>query len=162
MSTSTSFAATCRTSSSAADPFATRHGKPLPREFADEAAGMSWTVFESLYAPMSGPFRLGRWSEKKAAPGLWVFEATLGIGESICTMSALAPGPVSAMTSMLYDAGCSIEILAFHQHRIGHRTATFLRCEAGGVRLWTMGIGESDTESALRAMISGANRVHSA
>ncbi|MCQ4122305.1 2-isopropylmalate synthase [Rhodococcus tibetensis] len=161
MSTSTFFAGSCRTSTAGVDPFAARHGKPLPRDFADEAAGMSWTEFETHYGSMPGPFRLGRWSESKAAPGLWVFEATLGIGESICTMSALAPGPVSAMTAMLYGAGCSIEILAFHQHRIGHRAATFLLCEVGGVRLWTMGIGESETESALRAMISGANRVQS-
>ncbi len=78
------------------------------------------------------------------------------IGESICKTGASAPGPVAAMTSMLYDAGCAMEILSFHQHEIGHRTATFLLCESAGIRLWAMGIGESGTESTLRAMISGA------
>jgi hypothetical protein len=123
---------------------------------------MAWSVFEAAYAPSTGPFRLGSWSETKTGPGMWDFEATLGIGESIRKTGASAPGPVAAMTSMLYDAGCAMEILSFHQHEIGHRTATFLLCERDGIWRWAMGIGESPTESTLRAMISGANRLQPA
>ncbi|MBC2643972.1 MULTISPECIES: 2-isopropylmalate synthase [unclassified Rhodococcus (in: high G+C Gram-positive bacteria)] len=159
MSTSTSFASSFPSSTPAADPFAARHHKSLPRELRTEAAGMTWSAFENTYAPSNGPFRLGSWSEQKTGPGMWDFAATLGIGESICKTGASAPGPVAAMTSMLYDAGCPMEILSFHQHEIGHRTATFLLCESVGIRLWAMGIGESHTESTLRAMISGANRL---
>ncbi|NDV05146.1 2-isopropylmalate synthase [Rhodococcus sp. IEGM 248] len=162
MSTNPSFASPFSSSTTAADPFAARHGKPLPRELCTESAGMAWSAFEAVYAPSSGPFRLGSWSETKTGPGMWDFEATLGIGESICKTAASAPGPVAAMTSMLYDAGCAMEILSFHQHEIGHRTATFLLCERDGIRLWAMGIGESHTESTLRAMISGANRLQPA
>ncbi|RZK95464.1 MAG: 2-isopropylmalate synthase [Rhodococcus sp. (in: high G+C Gram-positive bacteria)] len=162
MSTSTSFASSFPSSTAAADPFAARHHKSLPRELRNESAGMTWSAFECTYAPSSGPYRLGSWSETKTGPGMWDFEATLGIGESICKTGASAPGPVAAMTSMLYDAGCPMEILSFHQHEIGHRTATFLLCESDGIRLWAMGIGESHTESTLRAMISGANRLRPA
>ncbi|GCE40799.1 hypothetical protein Rhow_004442 [Rhodococcus wratislaviensis] len=162
MSANTSFASSFPSSAPAADPFAARHGKSLPSELRTEAAGMTWTAFVAVYAPCNGPFRLGSWSETKTGPGMWDFEATLGIGESICKTGASAPGPVSAMTSMLYDAGCAIEILSYHQHEIGHRTATFLLCESAGIRLWAMGIGESRTESTLRAMISGANRLRPA
>ncbi len=123
---------------------------------------MNWSSFENTYAPSNGTFRLGSWSETKTGPGTSDFEATLGIGESIRKVGANASGPVAAMTSMLYDVGCSIEILSFHQHEIGDRTATFLLCESAGTRLWAMGIDESHTESILRAMISGANRLQAA
>ncbi|MFC0447090.1 2-isopropylmalate synthase [Rhodococcus jostii] len=162
MSTSTSFASSFPSSTPAADPSAARHLESLPRELRNESAGMTWSAFESTYAPSSGPFRLGSWSETKIGPGMWDFEATLGIGESICKTGASAPGPVAAMTSMLYGAGCAMEILSFHQREIGHRTATFLLCESDGIRLWAMGIGESHTESTLRAMISAANRLRRA
>ncbi|MFZ2175100.1 MAG: 2-isopropylmalate synthase [Rhodococcus sp. (in: high G+C Gram-positive bacteria)] len=141
------------------DPFAARFGKTLPRDLRIEASGMSWHSFEALYAA-SGPIRLGSWTRSKSGPGTWEFEATFGIGGSICTSGTTAPGPVSAMTSMLHDLNCGMEILSFHQHRIGERTATFLLCERGGERRWAMGIADSDTDSAMRAMISGANRLH--
>ncbi|OYD69792.1 alpha-isopropylmalate synthase regulatory domain-containing protein [Rhodococcus sp. OK302] len=142
----------------AADPFAARHGKSLPAGLRSECSAMSWNEFESTYAAMNGPIRLGAWSTEKIAPGRWTFEATLGLGERIAKASATATGAISAMTSMLYDAGISLEILSFHQHQIGHRTATFIFTECSGRRSWAMGIGESATESSLRAMTSAANR----
>ena len=145
-------------SSFAGDPFAARHGKSLPAGLRAESAEMSWNEFESTYAAMSGPIRLGAWSSEKIAPGRWAYEATLGLGERIATASATATGAISAMTSMLHDAGISLEILSFHQHEIGHRTATFIFTECNGRRNWAMGIGESATESSLRAMTSAANR----
>ncbi|MEV0946456.1 2-isopropylmalate synthase [Rhodococcus sp. NPDC049939] len=155
-----SFPSACL-SSREADPFAARHHKSLPEALRNESAGMNWSSFEHTYAPANGSFRLGRWSETKCGSGISDFEATLGIGESIRNLGARACGPVAAMTSMLHDVGCSIEILSFHQHEIGHRVATFLLCECGGTRLWAMGIDESCTGSTLRAMISGANRFQS-
>ncbi|ALU71188.1 2-isopropylmalate synthase [Rhodococcus erythropolis R138] len=145
-------------SSTAADPFAARHGKSLPVGLRAECSAMSWTEFESTYAAMSGPIRLGAWSSEKIAPGRWTFEATLGLGERIQKASATSTGAISAMTSMLHDAGISLEILSFHQHQIGHRTATFIFTECDGRRSWAMGIAESSTESSLRAMTSAANR----
>ncbi|MDI9956476.1 MULTISPECIES: alpha-isopropylmalate synthase regulatory domain-containing protein [unclassified Rhodococcus (in: high G+C Gram-positive bacteria)] len=152
------FAFASDSSSAAADPFAARHGKSLPAGLRAECSAMSWTEFESTYAAMSGPIRLGAWSSEKIAPGRWTFEATLGLGERIQKASATSTGAISAMTSMLHDAGISLEILSFHQHQIGHRTATFIFTECDGRRSWAMGIAESSTESSLRAMTSAANR----
>ncbi|AOW92492.1 2-isopropylmalate synthase [Rhodococcus sp. WMMA185] len=186
MSNSTSFAGSFLASGQAADPFALLRHSALPWALRNESAGMSWSSFEDTYAPSNGRLRLGNWSATKSGLGMWDFEATLGIAESIRKVGARAPGPVGAMTSMLYDVGFSIEILSFHRHGIRyraqddfvhraqdnfvhraqdnfvHRTVTFLLCESGGTRLWAMGIDESQTESTLRAMISGANRLQAA
>lgn len=145
-------------SHAAADPFTARHGHALPAGLRAECSAMTWTEFESTYAAMNGPIRLGAWTSAKIAPGRWNFEATFGLGERIHKATATATGPVAAMTAMLHDAGISLEILSFHQHCIGHRTATFIFTECDGRRSWAMGIAESSTESSLRAMTSAANR----
>ncbi|MGC0363789.1 hypothetical protein ABH922_001773 [Rhodococcus sp. 27YEA15] len=152
------FAFASSSASTASDPFSARHGQSLPAALRAECAAMSWNQFESTYSAMSGPIRLGAWSIEKTAPGRWTFEATLGLGERIQKMSATTTGPIAAMTSMLYEAGISLEILSFHQQQIGRRTATFILAESDGRRLWAMGIAGSPTESSLRAMTSAANR----
>lgn len=162
MSTFTSFtsASTQSPTRTAQDPFANRYGKSLPRGLRAEASGMSWSSFLVTYTPQNGPIRLGDWSTSDVGRGCSAYEATLLLGGSIRTATATATGVISAMTAMLHDAGLQLEILSFHQHRIGHATATFLLCECAGTRRWAMGFGDSGTESSLRALIAGANRLY--
>lgn len=131
----------------------------LPRGLREQAAEMSWSEFTSTYAP-SGRIRLGSWSAHRCGLGMWEFETTFGIGDTIRRATAIAAGPMSALTGLLHDAGCPIEILDFHQQLYADRTATFILCEAGGRVEWAFGLGDDTTESALHAMIAAANRLH--
>ncbi|NLG56267.1 MAG: 2-isopropylmalate synthase [Rhodococcus sp.] len=131
----------------------------LPRGLREEAAEMSWRQFCDTYAP-TGRIRLGSWSAERCGLGQWTYETTFGVGDSIRRATATASGPMSALTGLLYDAGCAIEILGFHQQPFGDRTATLLLCEAGGRTGWAFGLGDDTTESALHAMISAANRLY--
>ncbi|MGW4477874.1 alpha-isopropylmalate synthase regulatory domain-containing protein [Rhodococcus triatomae] len=145
----------------AADPFAARFGMPLPAGMRAECAGMSWRTFLSTYSPSGGPIRFGRWSSTPLGAGNSEFRATLGIGDVITQATATGCGPVSALTSMLYEAGFQMEILSFHQLRItADRTATVLLCEHDGQRHWAIGFGSDATESSIEAMIAGANLLH--
>ncbi|SDI44749.1 hypothetical protein SAMN05444695_107201 [Rhodococcus triatomae] len=121
---------------------------------------MSWAEFTATYAPTGGPIRLGSWSARKCGLGQWEFRTTFGVGTSIRRAEAVAPGPMSALTALLHDSGCPIEILGFHQQQWDGRTATLVLCEAGGRSGWAFGLGEGTTESALRAMVAAANRLH--
>ncbi|MFC4603943.1 2-isopropylmalate synthase [Rhodococcus kronopolitis] len=143
------------------DPFAQQFGTPLPRAMRDEALGMTWQAFSNSYSPTNGPIRFGRWSALSLGAGRSEFKATLGLGNAIAPATAIACGPVAALTAMLYDAGFALEILEFHQQSLPDgRTVTFLRCEHAGRRHWAFGIAGTATDSSVRAMIAGANLLH--
>ncbi|KUI43849.1 homocitrate synthase [Mycobacterium sp. IS-1590] len=137
---------------------------PPPRGLREEADAMSFETFLAEYAPTSGPLRLGNWScadgDRPATRlGPRNYQATLAIGDRICTTSAAAQGPVAALTSMLYDRGISVEMTAFHQVQAGERTATFIHGSDGLKSEWAMGLSEDATQSALSAVIACANRL---
>ncbi len=127
---------------------------------------MSFEAFVDHYAPTSGPLRLGNWAcmdaERPATrlgPQARNYQATLAIGNRICTSSAAASGPVAALTAMLHERGIGVEMTAFHQVPAGENTATFIRGSDGGRSEWAMGLSDDPTQSALRAVIACANRL---
>ena len=124
-----------------------------------EVAGLTWDEFAALYGPQNGPVRMGAWAVTAVSAGRSSYEATLAVGASIHTASAVTNGPVAGMTAMLHSLGIHLEILSFHQGEVGGAPATFLLCGHGDRRGWAMGIGQSATESTLRAMIAGVNRL---
>jgi hypothetical protein len=139
---------------------------PMPRGLREEADAMSYEAFVDHYAPTSGPLRLGQWActdaERPATrlgPQARNYQATLAIGDRICTSSAAASGPVAALTAMLHDRGIPVEMTAFHQVPAGDHTATFIRGCDGGRAEWAMGLAHDPTQSALRAVIACANRL---
>ncbi|GAT11878.1 homocitrate synthase [Mycolicibacterium novocastrense] len=151
---------------SAPPTFAEYLDAPPPRGLRKEADAMSFETFLAEYAPTSGPLRLGNWScadgdrpATRLGPQARNYQATLAIGDRICTTSAAAQGPVAALTSMLYDRGISVEMTAFHQVNAGDRTATFIRGSDGLKSEWAMGLSEDATQSALSAVIACANRL---
>ncbi|WP_305093065.1 alpha-isopropylmalate synthase regulatory domain-containing protein [Prescottella sp. R16] len=159
MRTSHAFAPTA-TASFSDDPFFHRFGTRLPRDLRAEAQGLSWTEFAARFAPTGGPVRLGAWTAAALGAGRGTYTATLGIGDRIMSATATATGPVSALTSMLYDAGFQLEILSFHQQSTSAGTATFVLCEHDGERRWAMAIGADGIASSLSAIIAGANLLH--
>lgn len=146
--------------------FGGHFGCPLPRGLREQAGGMSWENFAATYAPNSGPLRLGHWACTDTArpagrlgPQLRNFRAMIADGDRISTSTAAASGPVAALTAMLHERGIAVETLRFHQMRSAEYTATFV-CGTNGVRSeWAMGWADDPTQSALRAVITCANRL---
>lgn len=127
---------------------------------------MSYETFLAEYAPSSGPLRLRNWNcadgnrpATRLGPQARTYQATLAIGDRICTSSAAATGPVAALTAMLYERGIAVETTAFHQVRAGERTATFIQGSDGARSEWAMGLADDPTQSALSAVIACANRL---
>ena len=127
---------------------------------------MSFQAFHDEFGSSSGPVRLGQWQctdaerpSTRLGPQARNYQATLAVGDRICTSSAAASGPVAALTAMLYDHGIAVEMTAFHQVPAGEHTATFVRGCDGARTQWAMGWSDDPTQSALRAVIACANRL---
>ncbi|MGY4712283.1 homocitrate synthase [Mycolicibacterium sp. CBM1] len=139
---------------------------PLPAELREHCETMPWSAFTARYSATGGPVRLGSWecddadrAASRIGPQPRRFRATLAIGDRIETAIAHASGPLAALTAMLYERGIGVEMIRFHQLTSGRHTATFMQGCNGFQREWAMGWSEDPTESALRAMISCANRL---
>lgn len=147
--------------------FAARCDVPLPRELREAADSMSTEAFHARYAPMSGPLRLGNWQctdPERPAGRLGRearnYQATFAVGDRIGTATAAASGPIAALTAMLHDRRIAVEVLKFHQLPAGGGIATFILGSDGSRDEWAMGLSDDSTQSALRAMINCANRLH--
>ena len=127
---------------------------------------MSWEGFVATYGHAAGPLRLGHWTctdtERPAGrlgPQARNFRAMIAVGDHIGTSTAAASGPIAALTAMLHERGITVETLRFHQVRSGAVTVTFIRGSDGVRAEWAMGVSEDPIQSALRAVISCANRL---
>lgn len=140
-----------------ADPFEARFGRPLPLGIREAAAGMSWPQFTAAFRPADGPLRMLEWNQLRSNPARKTISATLQVDGETRTARASGSGTISAMTAIVYGAGCPVEINEFHQQRAGRQTATFLECSRGYRRYWAMGLGSSPTESIVDAFVSAAN-----
>ncbi|WP_297731884.1 homocitrate synthase [Mycobacterium sp.] len=150
----------------AASWFGHHFGALLPRGLREEADAMSWEGFVATYGHAAGPLRLGHWActdtERPAGrlgPQARNFRAMIAVGDHIGTSTAAASGPIAALTAMLHERGITVETLRFHQVRSGAVTVTFIRGSDGVRAEWAMGLSEDPTQSALRAVISCANRL---
>ncbi|MDV7172681.1 hypothetical protein R4144_04595 [Gordonia amicalis] len=119
---------------------------------------MSWQRFTDEYAS-GGTIRLGSWSVAPARQDLVECRATIAIADRIRSCSAVAAGPLGAMTSILYDLGAPVQILRLHQREIDGAIATFLLCENNGRQAWAFGEGSTGDEANIAALVSGANRL---
>jgi hypothetical protein len=158
---------TATATSPAESPTIRFDGVPLPRGLREDADSMSWSTFTATYAPNTGPLRLGHWecgdsarSGTRRGPQPDTFRATLALGDRIETATAIATGPVAALTAMLYDHGVAVEMLRFHQLQSDDTTATFIQGSDGCRAEWAMGCSDDPTESALSAVIACANRLY--
>ncbi|MEU0497433.1 homocitrate synthase [Mycobacterium sp. NPDC006124] len=148
--------------------FAARFRGPVPRALREEAESTPAEAFLARYAPSSGPLRLGHWQcvdqdrpASRLGPQARNYQATIAVGDRIGTSTAAAGGPVGALTAMLYELAIPLEITAFHQLPAPGGTATFVRGTDGVGDEWAVGWSQDATESALRAVISCANRLAS-
>ncbi|QUR69636.1 homocitrate synthase [Mycobacterium spongiae] len=146
--------------------FSARFGAALPRGLREQADTMSWESFAAIYGHTAGPLRLGQWAcadaERPAGrlgPQARSFRAMIAVGDRISTSTAVASGPIAALTAMLHDHGIRVETLRFHQMRSRGCTATFVCGTDGSRAQWAMGLSDDPTQSELRAMIACANRL---
>ena len=139
------------------DPFTARFGIASPRTLATETAGITWSEFVERYSPTTGSMRLREWSVSPGTAGMRSYDGILDIDGRVAAFSTAATGPIAALTTFLHEAGHGVEILAFHQRPVPEGTATFVHCEHDGRRHWAIAISDSATDSALRAIIAGAN-----
>lgn len=147
--------------------FARRFGARVPCGLRERAEVMSAASFVARYGHAGGPLRLGQWTctdadrpASRLGPQARNFRAVIAVGDRISTSTAEASGPVAALTAMLHDHGIGVEMLKFHQLRSDECTVTFIYGTNGARAEWAMGWSQDPTESALRAMISCANRVY--
>ncbi|OBA59417.1 homocitrate synthase [Mycobacterium sp. 1100029.7] len=146
--------------------FGEHFGVALPRGLREQADAMSWEHFTATYGHTAGPLRLRQWvcadadrGSGRLGPQAQRFRAMIAVGDSISTSTAVASGPIAALTAMLHERGIAIETVKFHQMGSDDCTATFI-CGSDGVRLqWAMGLADNPTQSALRALITCANRL---
>lgn len=122
---------------------------------------MSFDQFHAAYAPASGPVRLGQWECDAHRPGrhAYTYRATIAVGDRLGTSTAVACGPVAALTSMLYERGIPVELLSFHQVSSVDGLATFVHGSDGAHQEWAMGLSDDATQSALRAVVACANKL---
>lgn len=127
---------------------------------------MPFDEFQAVYAPPTGPVRLGQWECTDAArpatrlgPAARNYRATIAVGDCISTSTAAASGPIAALTAMLYERGIAVEMLRFHQSTSEDAVTTFVRGTDGSRAEWAMGVSEDPVTSALRALVACANRL---
>ena len=126
---------------------------------------MTFDDMLNAYAPGSGPVRLGQWECETRRPGSHdgrhanTYRATIAVSDQIGVMTAVACGPVAALTAMLHERRIPVEVLDFHQVNSVDGLATFVRGSDGAHQEWAMGLSDDATQSALRAVVACANRL---
>ena len=119
---------------------------------------MTTAHFDTTYAP-TGSIALQAFSMEPARADAVHCTARVRIASRTVRLEATASGAIGAMTSMLYDLGAGVEIISFSQQVDDDEVTTYLLCEADGRRGWSYGIGGTADESAVAALISGANQL---
>lgn len=159
MFTSTAISTTSR--------FADLFDRPLPRDLREHAETMCHDTFADRYGHQRGPVRLGSWDtaadddRRRGVTAARRYRASIAVGDRIATSTAAATGPLAALTAMLHERGMAVEMIKFHQlPAVGGGIATFIHGTDGGRAEWAMGWARDPVESALRAMITCANRLH--
>lgn len=142
------------------DPFHQRFGSlPLPRGLREEAEGMDWSLFRTIYSPE--PFLTI--SHLESSAGRFGAELTCYSKTRpprIHFREVEASGPMSACTAILAAEGCPVEVLSFHQVPICQATATIVQAHHGTRTAWAIGFGATNDASIAHAMSCAATRLH--
>ncbi|MGH9045307.1 MAG: 2-isopropylmalate synthase [Acidimicrobiales bacterium] len=153
------------------------HGLDLPRrlqiEFSKqvqsvtEASGTEirpdemWDVFASTYLPDDPGIRLLSSEVTSSAHGTTVV-AQLVVDGRHTTVQGQGNGPIDALVAGLRDLGIALEVVDYSEHALtagsGASAVAYVELEAGGNRLWGVGMDSSILEASLHAVVSGANR----
>lgn len=119
---------------------------------------MTTASFDKTYAP-TGAISLDDLRIEPGASDMVRCTADIRVAARTISLEATATGTIGAMTSMLYDIGAGVEIMSFYQQTEGEQVITYLLCDRDGDRCWSYGRGSTGDESAVNALISGANQL---
>ena len=119
---------------------------------------MTTAGFDTTYAP-TGAIVLHEMNVESTRADLVRCTARIEFGARTVVLEATASGIIGAMSDILHDLGVGVEIVEFSQHIDEDEVTTYLLCDAGGRRCWSYGIGGTVDESAVAALLSGANQL---
>ena len=155
----------------------TEHGLDLPRrlqiEFSKavqtvtEASGTEirpaeiWEVFSNTYLPDDAGIRLLSSEIASGAEGTTVV-AQLVVDGHHQTVRGTGNGPIDALVAALGDLGVTLEVTDYNEHALtagsGASAVAYVEVEAGGTKLWGVGMDSSILDASLHAVVSAANR----
>ena len=155
----------------------TEHGLDLPRrlqiEFSKavqtvtEASGTEirpaeiWEVFSNTYLPDDAGIRLLSSEIASGAEGTTVV-AQLVVDGHHQTVRGTGNGPIDALVAALGDLGVTLEVTDYSEHALtagsGASAVAYVEVEAGGTKLWGVGMDSSILDASLHAVVSAANR----
>jgi 2-isopropylmalate synthase len=159
----------------------TEHGLDLPRrmqmEFSKtvqavtEASGTvirpdeMWDVFSRTYLPEDAGVRLLS-SEVNTGGHRTTVVAQLLVDGQHQTVKGEGNGPIDAFVAGLqHDLGITLEVTDYSEHALTAGTdasaVAYVEVEAGGEKLWGVGMDSSILDASLGAVVSAANRIRS-
>ncbi|MGO3327454.1 hypothetical protein [Gordonia sp. (in: high G+C Gram-positive bacteria)] len=119
---------------------------------------MTTAHFDTTYAP-TGSISLEAFAFEPCRADLVHCTASVRVHQRTVRLEATSSGIIGAMTAMLYDIDAGVEIVSISQQTDDEEVTTYLLCDADGRRCWSYGIGSTADESAVAALISGANQL---
>jgi 2-isopropylmalate synthase len=158
----------------------TEHGLDLPRQLqiefskavqsVTEESGTEirpaemWEVFTQTYLPDDAGIRLLSSEITSGADGTSVV-AQLVVDGGHQTVRGSGNGPIDALVAALRDLGVDLAVVDYTEHALtegsGASAVAYVEVDAGGRRLWGVGMDSSILEASLHAVVSAANRARS-
>ncbi len=129
-----------------------------------------WSVFQDEYLPSRtgdggkpwGHYALTSVNTDTAENGSFKLTTTLLVDGVQQRRTAQGNGPIDALLAILSQDGIDLRVLDYTEHALSSggnaRAAAYVECAVGDRVLWGVGIDANTTMSALKAVISAANR----
>ena len=156
----------------------TEHGLDLPRQLqiafarvvqeTTDATGQEitasqlWELFKLTYMDVEGPVTLNDWSLTQIGPSEDQLTASLDVNGVLTHHTKTASGPVSAMATLLEEAGFEIDVLNLVQQAIERgrdsQAVTYLEAQIDDRVMWGVGADSSVLMASFKAMIAAVNR----
>ena len=127
-----------------------------------------WNIFTDEYLPAPddqprwGKYRIESINIESADTGSTSLRVGLNIDGHLFTRTGTGTGPVDALQSILRDEGVDLRVLDYSEHTMSSSSTANAACyieDAIDARvLWGIGVDDSTTRAALKAMVSAVNR----
>lgn len=138
--------------------FARRVQRSTDDSGAEVTAEQLWDWLLSEYGHRG---ELAGWSVEHRDAGAHL-QVRASVDELAVDGAADGTGPAEALSRILTEHGRPVEVLSLVQQPTGtggdRRVITYARCSSGGTARWGIGLDQSVTASALRAVLAAATR----
>ena len=127
-----------------------------------------WDIFADEYLPATDPEK--RWGKYRiesinidsADTGATTLRVALNINGHTYNRTASGTGPVDALQNILSGEGVDIRVMDYSEHTMSSSStanaACYVEAAVDSRVLWGIGVDNSTTRAALKAMISAVNR----